>query len=91
VPKTGDFPAHARLGLVRRFLPAPHISGKEASQVRNGWSDEQLLAALSEAMKARQAVPSWFVESGKNACAWHHIGTELAQHTRDGRWGPSAR
>jgi hypothetical protein len=53
--------------------------------VRNGWTHEQLLAALSEAMKARQAVPSWFVESGKNAYAWHNIGAELAQLTYAGR------
>jgi hypothetical protein len=89
VSKTGDFPARARLGLVRRFL-LTHIYG-EASQVRNGWTHEQLLAALSEAMKARQAVPSWFVESGKNAYAWHNIGAELAQLTYADRWGPSAR
>ena len=29
----------------------------EASQVRNGWDDERLLAALSEAMKARASRP----------------------------------
>ena len=58
--------------------------------MRNGWNDEQLLsdddrllAALSEAMKARQAIPSWFVESGKNAFAWHNIDAELAQLTYD--------
>jgi hypothetical protein len=60
--------------------------------VRNGWDDEQLLealsddellAALGEAMKARQAVPSWFIETGKNAYAWHDIDAELAQLTYD--------
>jgi len=51
--------------------------------VRNGWDDERLLAALSEAMKARQAVPSWFIETGKNAFAWHNIDAELAQLTYD--------
>jgi hypothetical protein len=60
--------------------------------VRNGWDDERLLEALSddellealgEAMKARQAVPSWFVETGKNAYAWHNIDAELAQLTYD--------
>ena len=55
----------------------------EASQVRNGWDDERLLAALSEAMKARAAVPSWFIETGKNAFAWHNIDAELAQLTYD--------
>ena len=51
--------------------------------MRNGWDDERLLVALSEAMKARQAVPSWFVETGKNAFAWHNIDAELAQLTYD--------
>lgn len=59
--------------------------------MRHGWTHEQLLAALSEAMKARQTVPSWFVESGKNAYAWHNIGAELAQLTYADRWGPNAR
>jgi len=51
--------------------------------VRNGWDDDRLLAALSEAMKAREAVPSWFIETGKNAFAWHNIDAELAQLTYD--------
>ena len=49
--------------------------------MRNGWDDERLLAALGEALKASQAVPSWFVETGKNAFAWHNIDAELAQLT----------
>ena len=49
----------------------------------NGWDDEQLLTALSEAIKARQAVPSWFVETAKNAYAWHNIDAELALLTYD--------
>ena len=53
--------------------------------MRNGWDDDRLLAALSEAMKAREAVPSWFVETGKNAFAWHNIDAELAQLTYDSR------
>jgi hypothetical protein len=55
----------------------------EASQVRDDWDDERLLVALGEAIKARQAVPSWFVETGKNAFAWHNIDAELAQLTYD--------
>ena len=51
--------------------------------MRNGWDDERLLAALGEAMKARAAVPSWFIETGKNAFAWHNIDAELAQLTYD--------
>ena len=45
--------------------------------------DEQLLAALGEALRARQEVPEWFVETGKNAYAWHNIDAELAQLTYD--------
>ncbi len=51
--------------------------------MRDGWDDERLLAALGEAIKASQAVPSWFVETGKNAFAWHNIDAELAQLTYD--------
>jgi hypothetical protein len=47
------------------------------------WDDEELLVALGEAVKARQAVPEWFVETGKNAYAWHNIDAELAQLTYD--------
>jgi hypothetical protein len=45
--------------------------------------DEELLAALGEAIRAREAVPGWFVETGKNAYAWHNIDAELAQLTYD--------
>ena len=51
--------------------------------MRNGWDDERLLAALGEAIKAREDVPSWFIETGKNAFAWHNIDAELAQLTYD--------
>jgi hypothetical protein len=54
-------------------------------QVPEGWDDEQLLAALGEAIKARAAVPSWFTETGRNAYAWHNIDAELAQLTYDSR------
>ncbi len=47
--------------------------------------DEELLAALAEALRAREAVPEWFVETGKNAFAWHNIDAELAQLTYDSR------
>jgi len=49
----------------------------------NSWDDDELLGALGEAMRARQAVPEWFVETGKNAYAWHNIDAELAQLTYD--------
>ena len=49
------------------------------------WDDDQLLAALGDAVRARQAVPDAFVEMGKGAYAWHHIDAELAQLTYDSR------
>jgi hypothetical protein len=45
--------------------------------------DEELLAALGEAIRGREEVPEWFVETGKNAYAWHNIDAELAQLTYD--------
>ena len=51
--------------------------------MRDGWDDDQLLAALGDALRARQEVPEWFVETGKNAYAWHNIDAELAQLTYD--------
>jgi hypothetical protein len=45
--------------------------------------DEELLAALGEAIRAREEVPEWFVETGKNAYAWHNVDAELAQLTYD--------
>jgi hypothetical protein len=45
--------------------------------------DEELLAALGAAIRAREEVPEWFVETGKNAYAWHNIDAELAQLTYD--------
>ena len=51
--------------------------------MHEGWDDEQLLAALREAVKARQAVPAWFVDTAKSAYAWHNIDAELAQLTYD--------
>lgn len=49
----------------------------------DGLDDDQLLAALKDALGARQAVPHEFVEAGKNAFAWHNIDAELAQLTYD--------
>ena len=59
--------------------------------MRDGWDDEQLMVALREAMRARQAVPDWFVETGKSAYAWHNIDAELAQLTYDSRRDTSGR
>jgi hypothetical protein len=54
-------------------------------RVVDGWDDDELLAALGEAIKARDAVPSWFVQTGKNAYTWHNVDAELAQLTYDSR------
>lgn len=51
--------------------------------MRDGWDDEELLTALREAIRAREAVPDEFIEMGKNAYAWHNIDAELAQLTYD--------
>jgi hypothetical protein len=51
--------------------------------VRESWDDDQLLAALGEAIRARQAVPDAFVEMAKGAYAWHNIDAELALLTYD--------
>ena len=51
--------------------------------MHDGWDDERLMEALSGALRARQAVPPWFVETAKNAYAWHNIDAELAQLTYD--------
>ena len=49
----------------------------------DGWDHEQLLTALGEAVRARQAVPDSFIDMGKGAYAWHNIDAELAQLTYD--------
>jgi len=46
-------------------------------------NDDELLAGLRDAMRAREAVPASFVETAKNAYAWHDIDAELAQLTYD--------
>ena len=51
--------------------------------MRDMWDDEQLLAALREALEADEAVPPEFIEVGKSAYAWHNIDAELAQLTYD--------
>ena len=42
---------------------------REAATVLDSWDDDQLLAALGDAVRARQAVPDAFVEMGKGAYA----------------------
>ena len=55
----------------------------------DGWDHEQLLAALGEAIRARQAVPDSFIDMGKGAYAWHNIDAELAQLTYDSSREPA--
>jgi hypothetical protein len=52
--------------------------------------DEQLLAALKQAVGARRRVPPEFVQAAKDAFAWHDIDTELAQLTYDSVLGSQA-
>jgi hypothetical protein len=67
----------------------PQPEWHESWQVRGAvppWSieqDEELLAALREAIAARSDVPPDFVEAAQNAFAWHNIDYELAQLTFD--------
>jgi hypothetical protein len=53
------------------------------SKVTEGWDDEEVLAALQQALHAQRAVPPEFIEAGKSAFAWHNIDAELAQLTYD--------
>ena len=59
------------------------------------YDDEELLAALRQALAERQVVPPEFVEAAKNAFAWHNIDAELAELTydssRDAEPAPSTR
>jgi len=48
------------------------------------WTDdEDLVAALKQAVRPAQPVPAAFVASGKVAFAWHNIDAELAGLTYD--------
>ena len=53
------------------------------SKVTEGWDDEEVLAALQQALRAQRDVPPEFIEAGKNAFAWHNIDADLAQLTYD--------
>ena len=58
-------------------------TAREEQAGRQPVPDETLLAALREALAAREAVPAAFVEAGKLAYAWRCIDAELAQLTFD--------
>ena len=53
------------------------------STVAEVWDDDELLEALRDALRAREAVPEEFIEAGKSAFAWHNIDAEIAQLTYD--------
>ena len=56
----------------------------EVGSVPESWADDdQLFAALKEAVRAARAVPPEFVEVGKSAYAWRNIDAELASLTYD--------
>ena len=56
----------------------------EVGSVPESWADDdQLFAALKEALRAQQAVPPEFIEAGKSAYAWRNIDAELASLTYD--------
>jgi hypothetical protein len=65
------------------------------SAVPEVYDDEDLLAALQQALAEREAVPPEFIEAAKNAFAWHNIDAELAELTydssRDTEPAPSTR
>jgi hypothetical protein len=56
----------------------------------NGWDDEELLAALHDALRARSEVPPELVEAAKSAYVWHTIDAELAELTYDSSREPQA-
>src|SRR5260370_9263283 len=48
-----------------------------------GWDDEGPPSARGGGRRGRRAAPAWFIETGRNAFAWHNIDAELAQLTYD--------
>jgi hypothetical protein len=47
------------------------------------WDDDELLTALRQAVRSREAVPADFVDAAKGAFAWRNIDAELAELTYD--------
>ena len=60
-------------------------AAQEAGHMLNDWDDEQLLAALRAALRAREAIPAGWIEMARTTYAWHNIDTELAELTCDSR------
>jgi hypothetical protein len=58
--------------------------------MHKGTDDDDLLAALHAAMRARSQVPPGLVQAAKNIYAWHTIDAELAALTFDSDHKPEA-
>jgi hypothetical protein len=65
------------------FERVKHVPDDDKEGVAALSDDDTLLAALRDAVRAREAVPAWFVDTAKNAYTWHNIDAELAQLTYD--------
>jgi hypothetical protein len=65
------------------FERVKHVPDDDKEGVVALSDDDNLLAALRDAVRAREAVPAWFVDTAKNAYTWHNIDAELAQLTYD--------
>ncbi len=58
--------------------------------MRDDRDDDQLLAALRTAVRAREAVPADWIEMARATYAWHTIDAELAELTLDSAAGLGA-
>jgi hypothetical protein len=56
----------------------------------DAWTDDELMAALRQALADRDAVPPSFVDAAKGAFAWRTIDAELARLTYDSLAGQEA-
>src|SRR5215510_1277571 len=91
MPRSGPRTLSRRSAVHRTRPPSSAIGRGTTSRLRSqgvskvteGWDDEEVLAALQQALHAQRAVPPEFIEAGKNAFAWHNIDAELAQLTYD--------
>jgi hypothetical protein len=51
--------------------------------VSANWDDDELVTALGQAVRSRNAVPADFIDAAKGAFAWRNIDAELAELTYD--------
>lgn len=65
---------------------------RRAVSLQSIQSDEDLLAALGQAIRDSQDVPPGFIQAARDAYAWHNVDYELAQLTYDSsRYADAAR